>query len=140
MSSLPHLQRLKSLGKIDPDDFLIFNQQLLTLNRSGLPLAKSLDLLTHQPWSRSLRELLAETRRRVQAGALVSEAFEALGAVPPMFIAALRAGERSGNLDETLAQYLILSKRFRGPCGKRSGPPSFIPAFFCSSSLDWSVS
>ena len=34
--------------KIRPDDFLIFNQQFLTLSKSGLPLQKSLDLLAHQ--------------------------------------------------------------------------------------------
>ena len=41
-------------GKIRPDDFLIFNQQFLTLSKSGLPLQKSLDLLAHQTRSDTL--------------------------------------------------------------------------------------
>src|SRR5260370_18703448 len=34
-------------GKILADDFLIFNQQFLTLPKSALPLHKSLELLVH---------------------------------------------------------------------------------------------
>ena len=96
--------------KIHPDDILILTQQLHTLNRSGLALAKSLELLTHQTHTPALRELLADVRRRVQAGELVSEAFEASGDVSLMFTAALRAGERSGNLDKTLSDSLSYQK------------------------------
>ena len=107
---LPFLEKLFNPARINPDDFVVFNQQFLTLNRSGLPLYKSLELLSQQAQTPALGELIADIRQRVQGGALVSEAFESAGMVPPMFIAALRAGERSGNLDETLAQYLSYQK------------------------------
>src|SRR5260370_9718562 len=41
---------------IKADDFLIFNEQFLTLSKSGLPLQKSLDLLARQTRSHALRE------------------------------------------------------------------------------------
>src|SRR5207245_9006779 len=41
--------------KISPDDFLIFNQQFLTLSKSGLPLQKSLELLIQQTRSDQLK-------------------------------------------------------------------------------------
>ncbi len=104
------LNRRIGSKKIHPDDILILTQQLHTLNRSGLALAKSLELLTHQTHTPALRELLADVCRRVQAGELVSEAFEATGDVPLMFTAALRAGERSGNLDKTLSDSLSYQK------------------------------
>ena len=107
---LPFLEKLFKPARINPDDFVVFNQQFLALNRSGLPLYKSLELLSQQAQNPALGELIADVRQRVQGGALVSEAFESAGMVPPMFIAALRAGERSGNLDETLAQYLSYQK------------------------------
>jgi len=42
-------------GRIKPDDFLLFNQQFLTLSKSGLPLQKSLELLAGQAQSEALR-------------------------------------------------------------------------------------
>jgi type IV pilus assembly protein PilC len=100
--------------KISPDDFLVFNQQFLTLSKSGLPLQKSLDLLGMQSRSEALREGLEGVRTQIRAGKLLSEAFEATGLFPKIYSATLRAGERSGNLDKVLAQYVTYQKTTRG--------------------------
>jgi type IV pilus assembly protein PilC len=97
-------------GKIRPDDFLIFNQQFLTLSKSGLPLQKSLDLLARQTRSEELREAVEAARDRARGGALLSEAFEAVGKFPKVYCATIRAGERSGSLDRVLAQYVAYQK------------------------------
>ena len=91
-------------GKISPDDFyfLIFNQQFLTLSKSGLPLQKSLDLLAHQTRSDTLRLAIEAVRDKVRSGALLSEAFESAGNFPKIYCATVRAGERSGSLDKVL--------------------------------------
>src|SRR5712692_6654056 len=99
--------------KVSPDDFLIFNQQFLTLTKSGLPLQKSLDLLIHQTRSDELRAALEGVAAEVRAGKLLSEAFEAVGKFPKIYSATLRAGERSGNLDRVLAQYATYQKATR---------------------------
>ncbi len=101
-------------GKIRPDDFLIFNQQFLTLSKSGLPLQKSLDLLAHQTRSDTLRLAIEAVRDKVRAGALLSEAFESTGSFPKIYCATVRAGERSGSLDRVLGQYLSYQKQSRG--------------------------
>lgn len=101
-------------GKIQPDDFLIFNQQFLTLSKSGLPLQKSLDLLGHQTRSDALRLAIEVVRDKVRAGALLSEAFDFTGCFPKIYCATVRAGERSGSLDKVLAQYLSYQKQSRG--------------------------
>ncbi len=101
-------------GKIRADDFLIFNQQFLTLSKSGLPLQKSLELLAQQTRSERLRAALEGVRDRARAGALLSEAFEATGQFPKVYCATLRAGERSGSLDKVLGQYLVYQKTSRG--------------------------
>ncbi len=101
-------------GKIRPDDFLIFNQQFLTLSKSGLPLQKSLELLAQQTRSERLRAALEGVRDRARAGALLSEAFEATGQFPKVYCATLRAGERSGSLDKVLGQYIVYQKTSRG--------------------------
>ena len=55
-------------GRIKPDDFLVFNQQFLTLSKSGLPLQKSLELLAGQAQSESLRVALNRSRRKFGQG------------------------------------------------------------------------
>jgi type IV pilus assembly protein PilC len=100
-------------GRIKPDDFLVFNQQFLTLSKSGLPLQKSLDLLAGQARSEALRAAIVKVQEKVRAGALLSEAFESVGQFPKMYSATLRAGERSGSLDRVLAHYLTYQKTSR---------------------------
>ncbi len=101
-------------GKIPPDEFLIFNQQFLTLSKSGLPLQKSLDMLAHQTRSPALRLAIEGVRDKVRAGALLSEAFESTGSFPKIYCATVRAGERSGSLDKVLTQFLSYQKQSRG--------------------------
>src|SRR5712692_2119394 len=119
-------------GKIRPDDFQIFNQQFLTLSKSGLPLQKSLELLARQTRSPKLRAALDGVGDRVRAGALLSEAFEAVGQFPKVYSATLRAGERSGSLDRVLGQYLIYqrtSRTFRKKFISALIYPSFLMVF-----------
>jgi type IV pilus assembly protein PilC len=101
-------------GTVRPDDFLIFNQQFLTLSKSGLPLQKSLDLLAHQTRSDVLRMAIEAVRSKVRSGALLSEAFESTGSFPKIYCATVRAGERSGSVDKVLSQYLSYQKQSRG--------------------------
>jgi type IV pilus assembly protein PilC len=100
-------------GRIKPDDFLVFNQQFLTLSKSGLPLQKSLEMLAGQAQSEALRGAVMKVQEKVRAGALLSEAFESVGRFPKMYCATLRAGERSGSLDRVLAHYLTYQKTSR---------------------------
>jgi type IV pilus assembly protein PilC len=100
-------------GHIKPDEFLIFNQQFLTLSKSGLPLQKSLEMLAGQAQSEALRSAVTKVQEKVRAGALLSEAFESVGRFPKMYCATLRAGERSGSLDRVLGHYLSYQKTSR---------------------------
>lgn len=109
-------EKWRSLGtkSVRADDFMIFNQQFLTLSKSGLPLQKSLELLARQTRSEALREALEKVLEKVRGGAMLSEAFEAVGKFPKVYSASLRAGERSGNLDRVLGQYVTYQKVRRG--------------------------
>jgi type IV pilus assembly protein PilC len=103
---LTRFSRKHSNRAVRPHDFLVFNQQFNTLVKAGLPIMKALDLLAERAAAVSLRPILAEVRRRVREGALLSEALAAQGAFPPVYIAAVTAGERSGNLSGVLEQYI----------------------------------
>ena len=92
--------------KIRPSDFLIFNQQFNTLIKAGLPILRSLDLLAERAAAPRLRPILQEVRQRVREGALLSDALDAQGAFPPVYVTVVSAGERSGNLTGVLDQYI----------------------------------
>src|SRR5208283_4831321 len=92
--------------KIRPADFLIFNQQFSTLIKTGLPILKALDLLAERAAAPRLRPILRDVRQRVRDGALLSEALVAQGSFPPVYVTAITAGERSGNLTGVLDQYI----------------------------------
>ncbi len=92
--------------KILVNDFLIFNQQFNTLIKAGLPILKALDLLAERAAAARLRPILQDVRQRVREGALLSEALAAQGSFPPVYVTAITAGERSGNLTGVLEQYI----------------------------------
>src|ERR1700722_2923659 len=103
---LPRFSGSRSDSPIRPADFLIFNQQFSTLVKAGLPILRALDLLAERAAAPRLRPILAEVRQRVREGALLSEALVAQGAFPPVYVTAVTAGERSGNLSGVLDQYI----------------------------------
>jgi type IV pilus assembly protein PilC len=92
--------------KLNTNDFLIFNQQFNTLIKAGLPILRALDLLAERAAAQSLRPVLQDVRQRVREGALLSEALAAQGIFPPVYVTAITAGERSGNLSGVLEQYI----------------------------------
>src|SRR5580698_6795115 len=96
----------RSDSSIRPADFLIFNQQFSTLVKAGLPILKALDLLAERAAAPRLRPILRDIRQRVRDGALLSEALAAQGSFPPVYVTAITAGERSGNLSGVLEQYI----------------------------------
>lgn len=91
---------------IRTNDFLVFNQQFNTLIKAGLPILKSLDLLAERAAARRLRPILGDVRKSVREGALLSEALAQQGSFPPVYVTAITAGERSGNLSGVLDQYI----------------------------------
>jgi len=98
--------RSRGSRAVRPNDFLVFNQQFNTLIKAGLPILKALDLLSERAAAVSFRPILAEVRQKVREGALLSEALAAQGSFPPVYIAAVTAGERSGSLSGVLDQYI----------------------------------
>lgn len=106
LNVLSSLTRPKSSRSINLNDFLIFNQQFNTLIRAGLPILKSLELLAERAAVPRIRPTLQDVRQRVRDGALLSEALEAQGNFPPVYVTAVTAGERSGNLPGVLDQYI----------------------------------
>jgi type IV pilus assembly protein PilC len=93
--------------RVAPRRFLIFNQELAALLRSGLPLLQALDLMLERMEDDAFRPLLGEIRDRVKSGADLSDAFAAYGDVfPRLYAPTLKAGERSGELEAVVRRFI----------------------------------
>jgi type IV pilus assembly protein PilC len=98
--------RFSARRKVKLSQFVIFNQQFLTLFRAGLPIVQGLELLAKREKNKFFRSVLDDVRDRVKGGEPLSDAFEAQGVFPKIYSTTLLAGEKSGNLDEVLSRYL----------------------------------
>jgi type IV pilus assembly protein PilC len=92
-------------------DFVVFNQELATLLKAGMPLVQSLDILRQRVNNPVFKSVLDDVYERVRAGSSLSEAFEAQGELfPGVYTASLLAGEKSGNLEQVIRRYVAYVK------------------------------
>jgi type IV pilus assembly protein PilC len=97
--------------KIARQEFLVFNQELATLLKAGMPLVQSLDILRQRVSNQTFKAVLDDVYDKVKAGSALSDAFAGHGELlPPVYAASLMAGERSGNLDEVIRRYVAYEK------------------------------
>jgi type IV pilus assembly protein PilC len=105
------LQNVKRSGhKLNLEQFLIFNQQFVTLTRAGLPILKALELLVGNVKNRRLRTHLQAVHANVKTGMSLSEAFQTEGIFPPIYTTSVMAGEKSGSLPEVIERYVTYQK------------------------------
>lgn len=110
--SLGELQAVaqRRRGRLNLEQFLIFNQQFVTLIRAGLPILKSLELLRGNIKNKKLAGHVTSIHDSVKTGTPLSEAFRHEGVFPPIYTTSLMAGEKSGSLPEVLERYVQYQK------------------------------
>ncbi len=97
--------------KIKRQEFLVFNQELATLLKAGMPLVQSLDILRQRVVNPTFKTVLDSVHDRVRSGSALSDAFgEHHSLFPAVYSASLLAGERSGNLDAVIRRYVTYEK------------------------------
>jgi type IV pilus assembly protein PilC len=110
--SLPFFKRIK------PKDLTIFSRQFATMINAGLSLTKCLSILAEQTDNPSLRKVIGEILKDVEAGRSLSDALVKHKTVfPSIFINMVKAGEAGGVLDEVLtriADYFENESAIRG--------------------------
>src|SRR6266851_5053271 len=92
--------------RVRPEEFALFNQEFMALVRAGLTVLNALALASDRPDSPALGKILARVHEDVRNGVSLSdacarhpEAFERL------YLAAVRTGEKTGDLAAVLALY-----------------------------------
>jgi len=94
-------------GKFKDKDFIMFNQELVALLRAGYPVLKCIEVIIGRIKDVKLKEILMRVEDKVRSGSSLSEAFsEHSHAFSTVYIASIMAGERGGNLPETISRYI----------------------------------
>jgi type IV pilus assembly protein PilC len=92
-------------------EFLMFNQELASLLKAGLPIVASLDILTERRKNPVFRQALLDVRDQVRGGMSLSEAFSSQGELfPRIYCSTLASGERSGEIALVLTRYIAYQK------------------------------
>jgi len=94
---------LEPFKRVKLADLVVFTRQFSTMINAGLPIVRSLYVLSEQASNPKLREVLVQVRRDVESGFALSEA---LGKHPKVFnrlyVEMVKAGEVGGILDDVL--------------------------------------
>jgi type IV pilus assembly protein PilC len=97
--------------RVSRQEFLLFNQELATLLKAGMPLTQSLDILRQRVTNPTFRAVLDGVYEKVVSGTSLSDAFGAHADLfPAVYSASLVAGERSGSLDAVIRRYVAYEK------------------------------
>jgi type IV pilus assembly protein PilC len=94
--------------KIGYTEFLLFNQEMITLLKAGIPLIRALEIIHENTRFGILREIIGKAAGNIRNGMQVSEAF-ASSQIPfhRIYKASLLAGEKSGHLEQVLEKFNI---------------------------------
>ena len=107
-------QRLSSLSfekRIKDRDFIMFNQELMALVRAGYPVLRSIEVIAHRVKNSHLKEILGKVEGDIRRGRSLSESFAPFEKrFSKIYTAALMAGEQSGNLPDTVGQFIQYAK------------------------------
>ena len=116
------LSFLFSFGGVKISEKMMFSRNLGVMISSGLPITRSLEILSRQTKNKKFKKILLSLMDRVQKGISLSEAMKNYPRVfNSLFIAMAKVGEESGKLSESLKivsehleQERALTKKIKG--------------------------
>jgi len=103
VNSVEKAKAEKPKTAIGRNEFVLFNQQLASITKAGLPLERGLRELAGDITSRSMRRLVNAIADELEAGVSIEKAFEKRQKhFPPLYGRILKAGVETGRLSEML--------------------------------------
>lgn len=92
--------------KISPQNFLIFNRELISLLKAGTPLKRSLEVIMENCTDTLLKQILIKALNDIKNGVSISRALSSDHfPLSTIYSATLLAGERSGQLESGLEKF-----------------------------------
>ena len=117
VNSIDKAKPKKPRTAIGRNQFMLFNQQLASITKAGIPLEKGLRELSTDVGSKSMRKLIDDIASELEAGVKIEEAFKKRQKrFPPLYGRILKAGVETGRLSEMLTslnRHLELAGRTR---------------------------
>lgn len=105
-------RRSQLLARSHALDLAVFSQQLVSLLDAGLSLVEALEALTEKEASSAAKQTLDRVLARLYEGKTLASAFaEHPESFPPLYIATVRASERTGALRESLTRYIAYQQQ-----------------------------
>lgn len=99
---------LSFLSKKSSFNLLLFSQELVALLEAGLSLVEAIETLTEKDHRSESRRILESIRSRLYEGQPFSAALNEFPQIfPILFIAMVRASEKTGDLSQTLGRYIV---------------------------------
>jgi len=98
---------------------LLFNQEMLALLAAGIPLAEAIDALAEKESRPAVRSVLDDIRKALREGRTLSSALEAAPhAFPDLYVAMIRAAERTSDLVPAVARFIAYRQQVEALRGK----------------------
>jgi len=114
---------------------VIFSQELVALTEAGLSLVEAIDTLTEKESNAHMRRSLEQVRARLFEGRTLSSALEELPATfPPLYVATVRASEKSGSIQEALTRYIAYQEQIDA-LKKKVVSASIYPVILCGAGV-----
>lgn len=100
-------------AKVSASEFLVFNQGLASLLKSGLPVTDAFETLIRVSRNDYLADALADVTHEIRSGQSISDAMKKTHPelFPPLYTASISAGERTGDLIPSIRGYISYIKR-----------------------------
>jgi len=103
VNSIEKARPEKPKTAIGRNEFVLFNQQLASITKAGIPLERGLRELSGDIQSKSMRRLVNAIADELEGGASIEQAFEKRQKhFPPLYGRILKAGVETGRLSEML--------------------------------------
>lgn len=98
--------RKRSTARRQEFSVLLFTQELLALLEAGLSVVEAIDTLAEKENRPESRQVLERILGSLREGRSLSQALELAGEFPQLYVATVKAAEKTSNLPEALARYL----------------------------------
>ncbi len=106
------LVRVGRAGRRGRFPLLLFNQELLALLRAGIPLAEAVAALADKETRAQVRGVLSDLLTALREGQALSRGLErAPQAFPDLYVAMIRAAERTSDLERALERYVAYQQQ-----------------------------
>jgi general secretion pathway protein F len=110
--SLEPVRRLRRLLNTPQLHLAVFSQQLVSLLDAGLSLVEALEALAQKESNTGTQRILEQILQRLYEGQTLATAIaEHPASFPELYIAAVRASEKSGALREALTRYIAYQQQ-----------------------------